>query len=162
MSENEITTVTLTQSKIATIDSRDYEMISRYKWHAEIKKHGVWYAASTIRRQDGKKRILYMHTLIMGDHPHYQMDHKDHDGLNNTRGNLRLCTWRQNQWNRIGHIKTSSRYKGVCWNSGRKKWQVAIAHKYIGLYEDEKTAALVYNTKARELYGEFAFINEVN
>ena len=61
--------------------------------------------------------------------------------------------------------KGSSKYKGVSWYSSRNKWYSYIHFNYekihIGYFENEKEAALAYNKKAKELFGEYAYLNEV-
>ena len=59
----------------------------------------------------------------------------------------------------------SSRYKGVSWHKGAKKWHSQIVKNgisiYLGLFTNELKAALAYNEKAVELFGDFAYLNKV-
>ena len=66
--------------------------------------------------------------------------------------------------NRNKTLNTSSRFKGVYWHKIRRKWyaKIDIDNKriYLGSYEDELDAASAYNTKAVELFGEYANLNK--
>lgn len=57
----------------------------------------------------------------------------------------------------------TSKYKGVSWRGQRRKWttQITCGYRniYVGIYENEVDAALAYDEKARELFGEFACVN---
>ena len=95
------------------------------------------------------------------------VDHIDKDNLNNNLSNLRLCTNQQNGFNSLKwRSKTSSKYKGVTFDSSRKKWisQINIdrKHIYIGRFKCEKRAALEYDKMASKLFGEFANLNFEN
>ena len=62
----------------------DYDKIKSLTWHATLNRN-TWYAKS---RYKGK--VIRMHRFILGlvvDKPH--IDHKDRNGLNNQRSNLR-------------------------------------------------------------------------
>lgn len=97
------------------------------------------------------------------------VDHIDHDGirtgLDNRKDNLREVTPSQNGQNRRSNKNSSSQYKGVSWDKREKKWQAQIFHKgkktHIGVFICEHQAALAYNEKATELWGENALLNEV-
>ena len=98
--------------------------------------------------------------------PRVQVDHKFHNKLDNRKEVLRLCSNSQNHMNIDSYKNTSSKYKGVYWDSsGDKKWIVRIRFKgkqiYLGMYFSEDVAARMYNLKAIELFGEFALLNEV-
>jgi hypothetical protein len=90
------------------------------------------------------------------------VDHIDHNGLNNTRANLRLCSQAQNNCNKPSRYG-ASKFKGVCWNRARKKWVASIQHngkRYdLGYFTDEIAAARAYDKKAAELHRQFACLN---
>jgi hypothetical protein len=92
----------------------------------------------------------------------YQVDHKIHD--DNT-GELRLATHQQNHFNRRSCIGSSSKHKGISWHIKDKRWEARIGFNgqniYIGKYLNEEEAALAYNQKAIELFGEYAFLNQL-
>lgn len=87
----------------AVVDDGDFESLSQYRWCVAAtytaKKRVIMYAARQIRI-DGKQRLLYMHDEIMGHTGRDKVvDHIDWDGLNNTRGNLRITTSSENKLN---------------------------------------------------------------
>ena len=147
--------IKLTQGKSAIVDDEDYEGLNRFKWFAE-QRGNTFYARS--------KSSTYMHRFILGleQGDGKEIDHKDGNGLNNCRENLRLCTRSQNNIN--GRVrKGTSKYKGVCWDKRDKKWKarISIDKKRISLgnWLSEIGAARAYDIKATELHGEFARLN---
>jgi hypothetical protein len=154
--------ILLTQGKFAMVDDEDFDCLSQFKWSAS-KDNGTYYALSTELDGCKRKRVI-MHRFILGlkRHDGIITDHIDGNGLNNTRANLRTCTYRQNQFNRKAQGITS-RYKGVSYESKRMKW---VAHGRIngrstnlGRYNLEIAAALRYDEFARKYHGEFAKLN---
>ena len=92
----------------------------------------------------------------------YVCDHIDRNKLNNIRNNLRLMPKYARNWN-AGKPKTdmpTSKYKGVYYHKISKKYmtRIKISNRclYLGIYENEIIAALVYDDVAREVYGDFA------
>ena len=158
--------IKLTQGKIAIVDDMDYEYLSQFKWHA--KKHGlrseIWYAARTTSRKLGNQKTILMHKEILGiTGREFEIDHIDHNGLNNCRINLRRCTHRQNMANCVASKTGSSKYKGVSIHSTTKKFVVHIyvsgKLKYLGSFDNEIEAAKCYDENSIANYGEFAYIN---
>jgi hypothetical protein len=144
----------------ACVDDEDFERISVYNWklYADVKKSGTNFYA---RRSFGKHGGAYMHQDIMGIRT--GVDHRDHDGLNNQRHNLRMATNSQNGANKRKWIAGTSRYKGVHKTTRAATWRASIKHNgkniHIGSFKREENAAQAYNFVADELFGEFAYLN---
>ena len=96
--------------------------------------------------------------------PDCDVYHRDRDKDNNRRDNFRLASRTQNNGNTPNRGGTS-KYKGVSFRASRNYWVAWIQHggknKYLGRFHDEKKAAEAYNEAAKELFGEFALLNEV-
>lgn len=151
----------LTNGYNAVIDSDDFAKVSEYKWYGRRGKNGTIYATSTLHKN------VHMHRHILGvNNPKEFVDHIDHDGLNNTKSNLRIVNNSQNMQNMRPNKNTSSKFKGVYWNSEKMKWTTQIRingkTKHIGHFAEEIEAAKRYNEMAIKHYGEYAFINPVH
>lgn len=148
--------IALTKGRYAIVDAADFERLNKYKWSAMVvgKKCYAY-------RNDGRGCVL-MHREIMNAPQGWVVDHRDGNGLNNCRKNLRICTPQQNVCNRAPRFLTS-RYKGVSWDKTRNKWRAATSFKgkpiEIGRFDDEIEAAKAHDRKAWELFGEFAWLN---
>jgi hypothetical protein len=156
-----IVSIPLTQGKTAIIDEADLPIIAPYKWRA-VRGHGdIWYAKATVSRPDGSSTTIFMHRLIDGASRGVQVDHEDHDGLNNRRSNLRRCSQHQNLQNMRKKSTNTSGYIGV--SRDKKRWCAQIAidgrHIHIGSFDDPESAARARDAKAIELRGEFAVLN---
>ena len=154
--------IKLTQGKYALIDNEDFKRINQFKWHANF-IDGYWRAMRNIRKPNGKRETQLMHRFIMNTPKGMDTDHKNHDGLDNQKHNLRICTMAQNQHNQKLRQNTSSKYKGVTWHEQLKKWRTRIRLNgkriHLGYYINEIKAARAYDMKAKELFGEFAYLN---
>ncbi len=145
----------------ALVDDADFDLVNQYNWYAR-KKGNTFYAQANARKPDSTWTILQMHRLILNPPDSLQTDHKDSNGLNNQRYNLRACTHSQNQYNRLLQ-GGSSKFKGVSWYKLTKKWEAYIRNngkkQSLGHFTDETKAAKCYDEKALELFGEFARLN---
>ena len=151
--------IELTKGKITIVDDKDYEWLSQYKWHA-LKGTNTSYAGRSIRNGNKKEHFL-MHRLILQVPKDFEVDHRNGNGLDNRRENLRPCTKSQNQQNRHILKGTTSRFRGV--SSNRDKWRARIKflqkEQHLGTFTSEEDAAEAYNTAARTYFGEFARLN---
>jgi|NGEPerStandDraft_6_1074524.scaffolds.fasta_scaffold03617_6 hypothetical protein len=146
-------------SILAVVDDEDYERVmAAGPWFGRERKHTTYVIHHVGKGEDRITEAL--HTFL----GYGMTDHKDHDGLNNRRSNLREVTHTQNMWNRLkskGH--SSSAYKGVYWNRPRRLWIASIKVDgkvtHLGGFVDEVAAALAYDKAARELFGEYAGVN---
>lgn len=147
-------TIPLTQGKSAIIDDEDFDVLGHYNWHAHF-NNKTWYAA----RYDPIRNYVYLHREIMG-FPSGKVDHKNRDGLDCRRENLRLADSTQNNANQGRHRSImSSQFKGVYWDKSRQKWRACIDSKHLGRFSSEVEAALAYDRAALRQWGEFACTN---
>ena len=151
------------EGKFALVDDEDFEYLNQFKW--SLGKDGY---AIRCFREGGKTKSILMHRELLNleNVPNIKVDHIFHDKLDNRKEMLRLCSTSQNGMNRVKQNRPSSSiYKGVFFHSIAKKWQAQIRYnkkvKNLGLYLTEEEAAKAYNEKAKELFGEFALLNEI-
>jgi len=151
--------IPLTQGKFALVDEEDYEWLNQWKWY-----YNNGYAARDQWDPITKKQIkIRMHRIIMNAKEGEEVDHINHNGIDNQKYNLRVCTVSQNMQNSKSNKNSSSQYKGVSYNPMTQKCQVQIMYNgkfiYLGYYKDEEEAARAYDKAAIELFGEFACLN---
>jgi hypothetical protein len=154
--------IPLTQGRFALINDEDALKVLPYKWRVIQNRYVVGRLGGS-----SKNHEVRLHRLIMDAPTNMDVDHKNHDGFDNQKSNLRICTTSQNLANqRPQKRKLTSKYKGVSWGSQRKKWQAAIKQFgkkiFIGRFDDEKKAAKAYNDMAMKLFGEFAYLNIIS
>jgi hypothetical protein len=150
--------ILLTRSQVAFVDDEDYEFINQHKWHA-LKCGNTYYAARHKPKEHGV--LLLMHREIMKAQPEQEVDHKNRNGSDNQKDNLRFATNSENQYNKCGW--GASEYKGVSWRKDIKKWASYIRlnsnRLHLGFYNDEVEAAKAYDKAAKNYFGEFANTN---
>jgi hypothetical protein len=148
-------TVRLFRGETALVDVRDL---------ARVLAIGAWrvgaggYVVATVQR-----RTVYLHRIVLPDVP--EADHRNHNLLDNRRSNLRPATHSMNMAHTRKRANCTSRYKGVTWHQRIARWQASLRYhrKLIhgGYYDTEDDAARWYNLKAKELFGDFAVLNDV-
>jgi hypothetical protein len=139
---------------LVQIDDEDYDFV------CELLNRGL------LKYFKKGNRIMIMgllHRILFRAKTHDpKIDHKDGNSLNNQKSNLRFASHIQNMANRK-KSKGISKYKGVYWNKRNKKWKAQIKSNgkeiYLGVYEEEIDAAIAYDIKAKETWGEFARLN---
>jgi hypothetical protein len=152
--------IPLTRGKATMVDDDDYERLSKHKWYA-FEDRKTFYACRGISFP--KDRTIWMHREIMDTPSGMETDHKDGNGLNNQKYNLRICSRSQNAMNIKIRGDNTSGYKGVYRSTHDTKWvaQIIINSKniYLGSFENKSMAAIAYNEAAYQYFGEFARLN---
>lgn len=159
--------IKLTQGQIVLVDDEDYEYLNQWKWSAS--KYKELYYASTnlpIENSDKKRyKTTKMHRVIMNiTNSKIHIDHRDGNGLNNQKSNLRTANFSQNNHNRKKIDNFTSRYKGVYLDKTRSKpWRVCVSVNYKYLksksFYTEQEAAIYANELMSKNHGEFAKLN---
>jgi hypothetical protein len=156
--DGDVAYVPLTQGLVAVIDASDVALVRGMKW-AAVLQYRVHYAVTSVL-DGGKRRILPMHRLLMGQPKGKGIDHIDSNGLNNRKANLRVASVSENARNTGRKASNSSGVKGVSWRADRQKWQVHIRvdgkRLSLGHYTELADAAAAYAEAATKFHGEFA------
>ncbi len=153
------------------IDIEDYNLFHKYKNNICYCKTGdrlfIYEKTPYINKRGHReyKRIYFSRMLVNAKENEF-VDHKNHNGMDNRKCNLRLCTQSQNNANRKKYSgKYSSIYKGVSWNKSARNWQAnGKCPKlkkliYLGSFSNEQEAAKAYDAHTKISYGEFAVLN---
>ena len=151
-------TIELTKGKYVLVDDEDYDYLNQWDWYAY--PHGrTFYAVREIIAKTGIKSKLRMHRVIVNAKNGEICDHRDGNGLNNQRANLRKCSHQQNTWNSRTRINNTSGQRGVRWDKDKMKWRSVIGYKnkkiHLGYFDSQQQASDIYNRRARDLFGEY-------
>lgn len=148
---------------IALVDDCD-SGLSMFRWHKEVRNlrdgKQIVYASRKSPRPSREK--IYMHREVMG-FPNGDVDHRDGDGINNQRSNLRTATRSQNM-GAMREKKRISKYRGVVPSPvGRWIAQITVCRKviYLGTFDSQEDAGKAYNEAALSGFGEFARLNVI-
>ena len=150
--------IKLTQGKVALVDDEDFKYLNQWKWFAN-KLRNTYYAIRNDKNR--KSATVYMHREILITPELLEIDHRDRNGLNNQKFNLRICTRRQNAFNNKP-VDSISEFIGVSYIKG-KYIRAYIRHEnkqiHLGLFKSEYEAAKAYDMAAKKYRGEFANLN---
>ncbi len=152
--------IPLTNGGVAVVDDADYEALAQFRWQ----RSAQGYAHRYRRQRPAKGVSILMHRVVLDAPSDRDVDHINHDGLDNRRGNLRLCTPSQNLANRARQKNnTVSIYKGVSFDVRwpKKPWYARCCRKWLGRFLTQEEAAQAYNDAAVRQYGEFAYLNVI-
>lgn len=138
----------------ALIDLDDIDKASQYKWSLNNKG----YVRNT-------KNNLLLHRLIMDCPKDMEVDHINHDPLDNRKSNLRICTHQQNLMNKSLQRNSTSGIVGISWSETFSKWKayIMVNNKYInlGLFSTKEEAIKAREYAEIEYFGEYRKQNEI-
>lgn len=149
--------IPLTRGAYSRVHADDAPALTYFNWQLYQPKGRSPYAITSIWG-GGRKFTIWMHRAVAGiEMP--EVDHKDGDGLNNERRNLRPCTGDKNKKNTGLRKNNKSGYKGV-FELGPKRWVSYITCKsnrlHLGVFDTPEKAYAAYCEAAQRLHGEFA------
>ncbi len=148
--------IKLTQGQVALVDDEDFDLLNQYKWFAR-RTETTYYAHN--------RALGDMHRFLLNTSKDIEVDHKDLNGLNNQRLNIRSCTKSQNNANR--KCKNPIGFKGVyrCHYKHKEQWQARITVNKkridLGFFNSIEKAANAYNQAAINYFGDFARLNHI-
>ena len=146
----------------AIVDDDLYDYLNQWKWHCTSQG-----SAMRSEMRNGIQHGILMHRVIMNAEEGEEVDHINHNTLDNRRENLRICSKQENKQNRrkLNEKQASSIFKGVSINPQNYYYEVSISvngkKKFIGYFISEIAAANAYNFYAKKYYKDFACLNDV-
>jgi hypothetical protein len=160
--------IKLTQGYVALVDDKDYQRVSQFKWSAHVTrnkngsikslyaKRGVWLNGSCTAR--------WLHRIVLQvSNPKVKVDHKNRNGLDCRRSNLRVATNSQNTSNTKLYSNSTSGFKGVHWNKQYSRWvaYIYVDNKriHLGYFTSKREAAKARDLAAKQHHKQFAVLN---
>lgn len=151
----------------ALVDDSDAGRVQQHVWTARVIKRtngASVYAQRHCVGVNGNRTTQLLHRFVLGvsdDATH--IDHRDFDGLNNQRANLRIATRRQNAQHRKVRGDSRTGFKGVTWSCTHKAWRAYLkspsTRLHLGYFDTAVEAANAYDAAAKMFFGEWAVLN---
>jgi hypothetical protein len=129
----------------AKVSPEDYDQLKEFQWH-----YHDGYVARGGRKGLGEPASVRMHRQVMNAPQGAEVDHVNHDRLDNRRENLRLCTRSENAMNSLG--------VGVALRKGAWDASIDLGNKrhHLGRYPTKEEALKARDAARLYHYGEFA------
>lgn len=156
--------IPLTKGYVAIVDAVDADL-TNYQWHVAL-PDGRPYAVCSPRVINANCPYVYMHRVILSRKLGCLLrrselaDHRDGNGLNNSRSNVRLATTWDNSRNIGLQRNNTSGYTGVSFDKQSGKWRASITVNYksicLGYFADIADAVACRKKAEIMHFGEFS------
>lgn len=157
--EGDVAYVPLTQGFEAVIDAVDLPLVAAFNWCVKVRWRTVYAQRTLHGTYRGKRQAVLLHRVITDAPENMQVDHKDGNGLNCRRNNLRQATNSQNQRNTRTRVDNTAGFKGVNLCKDRGVWQARIqvegSRIHLGFFTTAEDAHAAYARASAALHGEF-------
>lgn len=152
------------KDRFALVDQADYDFIKDYLWYCSANKWGAYVQGFPKGQAGNNRKRVSMHRVILNAPKGMCVDHINGNGLDNRRGNIRLCTPAENSYNRKLQHNSTSGHRGVYWHKASRRWRARISYARenisLGYYNNLEDAAKAYKEAAKKYYGEFCPIEK--
>lgn len=146
--------------RVAIVDQEDHAELALFKWRLQPRGNSGY--AYRAKRINGRIVTTYMHRVILWTPDEMLVDHRNGNGLDNRRANLRAATHAENQRNRVAKPSNTG-FRGVTFDRSKGNFIATIRDgkkkRTIGRFKTAETAAVARDEAARRLHGSFAILN---
>ena len=137
------------------IDNDDLEKCSKLTWHYAKNKDSK-YIQTRI-----KGKMIKLHRYIMNmNNSNLVVDHINRNPLDNRKSNLRICSYKENSFNKSIRVDNTSGIPGVRFHKTNKKWRAKIKYNnltiHLGYFEDINEALINRRVAEEILFGEYS------
>ncbi|MBS4956556.1 MAG: HNH endonuclease [Clostridium sp.] len=137
------------------IDKEDLEKCSKLTWHYAKNKDSK-YIQSRI-----KDKMVKLHRFVMDiNDKNLVVDHINRNPLDNRKSNLRICSYKENSFNKSIRVDNTSGIVGVDFHKINKKWRAKIKYNnitiHLGYFEDINEASINRRVAEEILFGEYS------
>ena len=133
----------------ALIDLDDVDKVKDYKW-------GLTDRCKYVEKRHPR---IKLHRFIMDCPDDMVVDHINHNGLDNRKSNLRICTQAENTRNATIPYNNTSGYKGISWSNEANKWHTYITYNKrrinLGYFNTKEEAIQARKNAEIEYFGEY-------
>lgn len=119
-------TIQLSQNKQALVDDEDFEELNQSRWFIN--------GSYAYRHASNHRQLIAMHRQIMNCPQGFEVDHLNHDKLDNRKNNLKVCTKQENLLNKSLYKNNKTGVSGIYWLDSIKKYQVRFWIRKIEYY----------------------------
>ena len=137
------------------IDKENMEKCSKLTWHYAKNKDSK-YIQTRI-----KGKMIKLHRYIMNmNNSNLVVDHINRNPLDNRKSNLRICSYKENSFNKSIRVDNTSGIPGVSFHKTNKKWRAKIKYNnltiHLGYFEDINEALINRRVAEEILFGEYS------
>lgn len=155
--------IPLKNGMFAIVDDEDYERVSKHSWYVGINNNKRFEVYRCIEQGKPTHERLSRFIFNLESSDNRIVAFKNKNNLDHRKENLIICTKKENAHMRRGDMNSSSKYKGVYWETRRSKWriliQVAGKKIHLGYSDSEDEAAKIYNRASLEYFGKYSYQN---
>lgn len=135
----------------AIVDEADATIVTHRRWYLS---HGYVVRGVRLSRTRGTTVTLHRELLGLSADDQRQVDHINRDRLDCRRSNLRIVTVAENQQNVSSYTGSTSKHRGVSWNTAMRKWKAKVHIRgkdvYLGCFDSEEEAGhIAHETRLR-------------
>lgn len=137
------------------IDNDDLEKCNKLTWHYAKNKDSK-YIQTRI-----KGKMIKLHRYVMNmNNSNLVVDHINRNPLDNRKSNLRICSYKENSFNKSIRVDNTSGIPGVSFHKTNKKWRAKIKYNnltiHLGYFEDINEALINRRVAEEILFGEYS------